>query len=137
MGILQASEDGWREMPTFANAEEGLLYALLQEPGVFKVGETTQPAVPVSADLLAYPNPFNAEVALRYRVAERGSVELSIYDLRGRKVRTLIRQEQAAGYWTAWWDGRHEAGFEVGSGAYFYQLKAGGQRQVGKVMLLR
>jgi len=136
-GILREREGRWEELPTFANSEEGILYALLQEPGVFKVGESAEPAVPVVADLLAYPNPFNAAVALRYRVAERGTVQLDIYDLRGHKVRTLVQEEQGAGYWTAWWDGRHQEGFEVGSGAYFYQLKTGSQRQVGKIMLLR
>lgn len=137
VGILREREDRWEELPTFANSEEGILYALLQEPGVFKVGESAEPIVPVVADLLAYPNPFNAAVALRYRVAERGTVQLSIYDLRGHKVRTLVQEEQGAGFWTAWWDGRHQEGFEVGSGAYFYQLKTGNQRQVGKIMLLR
>ena len=77
-----------------------------------------------------YPNPFNPETWIPYRLAEDAFVTLTIYDSRGQVVRTLDLGHQIAGYYTdrtkaAYWDGKNEFGEQVASGIYFYHLSAG------------
>ena len=77
-----------------------------------------------------YPNPFNPETWIPYRLAEDAFVTLTIYDSRGQVVRTLDLGHQIAGYYTdrtkaAYWDGKNEFGEGVASGVYFYHLSAG------------
>lgn len=73
-----------------------------------------------------YPNPFNASTAIEYGLPEDvGSVEVVIYDILGRKIRTLRQEAQRAGFHRVVWDGRAEGGLPVASGVYFYQLKVG------------
>ncbi len=83
-----------------------------------------------SALLPNYPNPFNPETWIPYRLAEDAFVTLTIYDQSGQVVRTLDIGHQIAGYYTdrmkaAYWDGKNEFGEGVASGVYFYHLSAG------------
>ena len=64
-------------------------------------------------------------------------MELSIYNIMGQKVNTLVDQYQTAGYRTVRWDGKDDTGEEVSSGIYFYQLRAGDYTQSKKMLLLR
>ena len=77
-----------------------------------------------------YPNPFNPETWIPYRLANDTDVRISIYDINGALVRQLDLGYQRAGYYTdrsraAYWDGRNEFGEPVASGVYFYRLTAG------------
>src|SRR5262249_28548527 len=65
------------------------------------------------------PNPFTPSTSIRYEIAQSGPVTLSIYDLRGRKVRTLAKGQVEGGAHAVSWDGRDGAGRELPSGAYF------------------
>ena len=84
-----------------------------------------------------YPNPFNASTVIGYNLPYRTSVELSIYNILGRKVRTIVDEEKAAGLHTADWDGRDDSGLETASGLYFCRLKAGDCIQSEKMLLLK
>jgi len=84
-----------------------------------------------------YPNPFNPETAISYQLAAASDVEQAIFDLTGRRVRTLVRGQQNAGAHTVSWDGRDERGQAVASGVYFYRLVADGHVQVRRMVLLR
>jgi hypothetical protein len=84
-----------------------------------------------------YPNPFNPETAIRYALPHDCLVELSIYNILGQKVKTLIKEYQSAGYKTIHWDGRDDEGKEVGSGVYFYKIKADSYIDVKKMALLK
>ena len=85
-----------------------------------------------------YPNPFNPETAIGYQLSEPGQVQLDIYNLLGQKVRTLVKEHQAAGRYTVRWDGRDEAGIPVASGMYFYRLSTeSGFVAIRKMVLLR
>lgn len=90
-----------------------------------------------AAQPLVYPNPFNAQAAIRYQVAGRGAVRVSVRDGQGRIVRQLVDQIQDPGVWTAPWDGRDGAGQEAASGVYFCEVEVTGQRWTGKLLLLR
>ena len=86
----------------------------------------------------AYPNPFNASVQIPFAVWQANTpVELTVHDVLGRIVRTLASGTVAAGRHVLHWDGRNAAGEPVGNGAYLVQLRAGDQRAVGKVMLIK
>ena len=86
----------------------------------------------------AYPNPFNASVQIPFAVWQANTpVELTVHDVLGRTVRTLTFGTVAAGRHVLHWDGRNAAGEMVGNGAYLVQLRAGSQRAVGKVMLIK
>jgi hypothetical protein len=83
-----------------------------------------------------YPNPFNPSTTIGFSVSQSGSVLLDIFDLTGRHVRTLLSGQVAAGHHAVQWDGRDERGSFVGSGVYFYRLRAGANSVASKKMLL-
>ncbi len=88
-----------------------------------------------------YPNPFNPSTTIGYQVPERVGegvdVTLDVYDLRGRKVRTLINTMQAPGQYSVRWNGRSDTGEELSSGIYLYRLKAGDFKQTRRMLLLK
>lgn len=83
------------------------------------------------------PNPFNPRTAIRFSVAARGHVELSIYDIGGRLVRTLVGKPMDAGLHTVVWDGMDNGGHKVGSGIYWSQLRVGDYISNKKLVLLK
>ena len=72
--------------------------------------------------LSAYPNPFNPSTVMRYTVPSHGRVTISIYDLRGALVTTLVDQEVDAGAYSVAWNGHDAHGSAVGSGVYFGRM---------------
>jgi hypothetical protein len=83
-----------------------------------------------------YPNPFNPSTTIGFSVSQSGPAMLEVYDVTGRHVRTLLRGNVAAGQHTVQWDGRDDRGFSVGSGVYFYRLRAGANSVASRKMLL-
>ncbi len=84
-----------------------------------------------------YPNPFGRTTNIKYGLPHTAHVELSIYDVLGRKVLTLVDGKQNPGYLTALWDGRDHRGARVASGIYFVRLETGPFTHVHKMILLR
>jgi len=84
-----------------------------------------------------HPNPFNPMTAIKFSVPAAQCVELAVYDVRGVRVRTLVREVMSAGHHTVNWMGRDDSGRGVASGAYFYRLSSGGKSVVGKMMLMK
>ena len=99
--------------------------------------------IPAETELLAnYPNPFNPETWIPYRLAEDAFVTLAIYDGAGQVVRTLDVGHQIAAVYenrskAIYWDGRNEFGEPVGSGVYFYHLSAGDYSATRKMVILK
>ncbi len=89
----------------------------------------------------AYPNPFNPSTTLRYDLPQASRVRLTIYDVMGREVRTLVQGEQGAGYQSVNWGGTDNSGQPVSSGVYLYRIEAGppagGFSLTKKMVLLR
>lgn len=71
-----------------------------------------------------YPNPFNPTTTIRYQVAKESKVTLTIYNLLGQKVKTLVNEKVAAGDYHVVWDGSNNNGERVGSGIYFLKMVA-------------
>ncbi len=69
-----------------------------------------------------YPNPFNPTTTIRYQLPVAAQVELQIYDILGRPVRTLVKQHQKPGHYQVSWDGKNDAGEPVSNGIYLYRL---------------
>ena len=86
---------------------------------------------------LAAPNPFNPHTSLHLALPGRGRVELTVYNMAGQVVRTVVDGSLEAGYHTVHWDGRDQQGRPVTSGVYLYRLRAGHQVVVGKMALIR
>ena len=82
-----------------------------------------------------YPNPFNPETNFNYSVAEQTEVSLIIYDLLGRKVKTLVYERKGPGTYTVKWKGVDESGNQIGTGIYFARLAAGSFSQIRKIVL--
>lgn len=84
------------------------------------------------------PNPFNPNTTIRFSLPEPSRVTLTIYNLRGQLVRSLLaEQDYPAGYHQVQWDSRDEHGLSVASGVYIYTLKAGGFFATRKLVLMR
>ncbi|KPL03896.1 MAG: hypothetical protein AMJ73_05055 [candidate division Zixibacteria bacterium SM1_73] len=84
-----------------------------------------------------YPNPFNPTTKIEFTLAKSGFVTLHVYDVLGRKVRTLVLEELSSGYKSVIWDGKNDDGKDVASGVYFYQLKVGDFSEPKKMVLLK
>ncbi len=89
-----------------------------------------------------YPNPFNPETWIPYRLAHAADVQITIYNTRGTVVRRLDVGHQSAGFYTAraqaaYWDGRNEHGESVASGLYFYQFRAGDYTALRRMVILK
>lgn len=84
-----------------------------------------------------YPNPFNLATSISYSLQKAGFVNLTIYNVLGQKVRTLIDQTQPAGNYSVHWDSKDQKGRVVPGGVYFYILKAGDFSSSRKMVLLK
>ena len=83
-----------------------------------------------------YPNPFNPETTISYDLSEDSNVELSIYNLKGQIVRTLVNGSQISGHHETVWNGKDDSGKDVSSGIYLYKLNAGNKDISTKKMIL-
>jgi len=84
-----------------------------------------------------FPNPFNPTTTIRYELPKSEQVQLTVYNMLGQKVRTLVNERHDAGRYTVLWDGKDEAGRMVGSGLYFYQVQAGNFVKTAKMVFLK
>jgi hypothetical protein len=98
---------------------------------------TPNPSVPFELHS-AYPNPFNPTTTISYSIPAAAAVELSIYNVKGQKVVTLVKQHQEAGAYSTQWNGTDEQNNSVASGVYFYKLSDdSGRSSVQKCLLLK
>jgi len=94
--------------------------------------------LPATIELMPnYPNPFNPVTTIPYVLSKPGHVTITVYDIRGKLVRTLVETRRKPGKYTVTWDGRDEFESQVGSGVYVLRMAAGGVSQTRKITLLR
>lgn len=84
-----------------------------------------------------FPNPFERSTSIAFALPQGGEVDLRVYDVQGRLVRTLVQGARAAGRHTVAWDGADDGGRAVASGVYFYRLNAAGRQADRKLLMLR
>ncbi|MEN8005727.1 MAG: endonuclease [Candidatus Krumholzibacteriota bacterium] len=83
------------------------------------------------------PNPFNPSTTIKYELESAGQVDLQVFDLAGRLVRTLYSGSEAAGQHEKVWMGRDQAGRTVATGVYFYRLHAGDEVETRRMLLAK
>ncbi|MCK4640549.1 MAG: matrixin family metalloprotease [Candidatus Marinimicrobia bacterium] len=88
-----------------------------------------------------YPNPFNPVTTIRYDIPEQSHVLITIYDILGRRIRTIVNEAAEPGFKSVIWDGKNRSGNIVSSGIYFYQITAKSNNEIfvhiKKLVLLR
>ena len=104
--------------------------ALEEDPGT----EEVPPAAVLGKN---YPNPFNPSTSIQYSMNEPGQVSLTIYNMLGQLVKTLVNDVQPEGIHEAVWDGTNETGEAVTSGTYIYRLTAGSFTDTERMLLLK
>ena len=115
---------------------------VIQDPPTFNAAnaETTglTPELPSVVVLHPnYPNPFNPATRLDYVLPDAGHVRITVADLRGRRLATLVDGTMSEGSHTAVWRGEDAAGRPMPSGTYFARLEFAGQTRLQKMMLVR
>ena len=84
-----------------------------------------------------YPNPFNPITQMEYSLPQSSRVVISIYNVLGQEIKTLVNKDQDYGYHSVSWDGTDRLGKSVASGVYFTQMRSGGFSQSKKMLLLK
>ncbi len=136
--------------------KEGLTYTIHDkdiDPGSsyryrVEINDDGLPSLLFETDLIAtpsiplvlyqnYPNPFNPETKIRYYLPEKSMVSLEIFDVSGKKIKTLVSEIQDKGSKEYFWNGINSRGAEISSGIYLYKLRAGKKVLTKKMVLLR
>jgi len=103
-----------------------------------KIAVTNEEKMPKSfSGSQNYPNPFNPLTVIKCDLPEPEHVKITIYNILGQKVRTVVDEDQQSGYKSVNWDGKDDQGKDVSTGIYFYQIKAGDFSMVKKMVLLK
>ena len=134
------NDDTWTELPSYY--DQGRIVAYTGKMGYFRLGRKTLVVPGLTSLGQNYPNPFNPVTKISYDVGfidgPQQHVNLSIYNLLGQHVQTLVDTEQTIGRHTVQWYGRDKTGMNVASGVYFMHMTTSlGKIQTKKVMLLR
>jgi len=117
-------KDKLTRLKKFYSANKDLVDEGLSLPEVFAIHQN-------------YPNPFNPVTTLRYELPENNLVNITIYDILGREVRTMVNTTQDAGYKSVIWNATNDYGKPVSAGVYLYQIQAGDFIQTKKMVLLK
>ncbi|MBN2413585.1 T9SS type A sorting domain-containing protein, partial [candidate division KSB1 bacterium] len=101
-----------------------------------------EPEVAVEADTVQFktgifPNPFNASTTVHFNLKEEGHINIVVYDLLGRKVKTLVEENRSTGAHRVIWDGRDESGMTASSGIYFVRIKTRDTARTFKISYLK
>ena len=84
-----------------------------------------------------YPNPFNPTTEIGYSIPEDAFVSITIYDVQGRSVKSLVNQNQGAGIYLTNWNAKNEQGVSVPAGMYFYTIQTEKFKDTKKMILLK
>jgi len=84
-----------------------------------------------------FPNPFNPTTTIQFDVPKQSYVKIDIYNLLGRRVKTLVKKSMPAGFHSVMWNGTNEKGNPLSTGMYIYQINAGEFHSVRKLVLMK
>ncbi len=143
-GVAMGDVDGDGRSEIIISTTPVNQHGLYTKAYIYKFDSTTMgipSSLPVISNSIAlypnYPNPFNSSTTIRYELPEAQAIKLTIYDIVGKEVMTLIGERQAAGNYSIKWDGKNKNGKEVSSGIYLVQLKARKLSRMQKIILIR
>ncbi len=127
--------EDWQGEIGYATSPDGIIWEKNVNP-VLTINNEIRTGMPNKFRLFQnYPNPFNPTTMINYQLPMSSAVELSIYNLLGQKVATLVNERKGAGYHQVEWDASRMAG--MASGIYLYRLKAKGFVDTKKMILMR
>ncbi len=134
--VYRYTVNGWERQESYY--QDGRMCATVSKSGNYVYGEAPgvySPEIPAEFRFGGtYPNPFSAEAAISFSLPSAGRVDVVIYDMSGRAVRTLSDTEMQAAEHTLMWDGLDETGNAVGAGVYFCRLQACGETITQKML---
>ena len=148
LSIRHYESGAWYDITTSRNSETNTVCGRTSSFSPFVVAlesQSTDIDPEIKDDLLPnaftlsqnYPNPFNPRTTIEYSLPVRSHVNISIYNILGRKIITLIDATKAAGKYSIGWDGATYDGKPVSSGLYFYRLETDNYSEVKKMLLLK
>ena len=133
---LEEGDEIIRLVGTIEGLEGDEVEIVISDPAAAKAVVETKPESFALAD--NYPNPFNPTTTIQYALPQAADVELTVYNVFGQPVRTLVAEHQSAGRYAVEWDATNDSGHSLSSGMYFYRLQAGGAfLEVKKMLLLK
>ena len=133
---LEEGDEVIRLVGTIDGLEGDEVAITMSDPGAAKAVIQTLPTAFALAD--NFPNPFNPTTTIQYALPQAADVELTVYNVVGQPVRTLVAEYQSAGRYAVEWDATNDSGHSLSSGLYFYRLQAGGEfLKVKKMLLLK
>ncbi len=137
LGIYKKTGSVWTYVG--GQGDEKTVSALVELPGVYAAFFNPDHQVIPTETVLHqnYPNPFNPSTTIVFEVPEPGYMSLIIYDVEGRRVRTLMRRESTGGVFQQQWNGQNDRGDQVSSGIYFYRLSTPSKALTKKMVLVR
>jgi hypothetical protein len=151
--VLRAGNTGNRTELILLDLSEGTYYWRVQavdgaltgskftNEQVFTITDVSADDVtltPLATELIGnHPNPFNPETTIQFSLSSDSNIKVSIYNIAGQKVKTVLNDTFKAGKHTVKWNGRNDDNQEVSSGIYFYRLETKEKTQTKKMLLLK
>jgi len=146
-GIFRYEGGKWIYIKTFTDDEESCYWSYVDKLGRYSLSGNAPQApekLPSKFGLgQNYPNPFNMETTFTFELPElssglfESSVKLTVYNILGQKVATVVNREMAPGRYTIQWNGMNDSGLKIASGVYFYSLNYGHYLKTKKMVLLK
>jgi hypothetical protein len=138
--VYKYEKNNWEKQASFL--DENSICATVKKLGVFRlVYDAKQEhitGIPRTYELFQnYPNPFNPQTLIKYDLPNPGPVNITVYNILGQRVKTLVDSHQDAGHKSVNWDGKDDKGEGVASGIYFYKIKTEGFEKTKKMILLK
>jgi len=99
--------------------------------------DNTQSPEPADFGLTNYPNPFNPDTTIRFSVPSEGRVTVTIYNIKGQRVKQILNEQVVAGRYAVMWNGTDSHGRTVSSGLYFARIEQGNKHLIHKMMLMK
>jgi hypothetical protein len=128
--------DQFNELYMLATSANGKIWRFNRSP--LSTGINEGGSVPSKYSLQQnYPNPFNPVTVIKYSVPEAGNINLEIFDITGKLVRTLVSTFRLSGNYESVWNGRDDRGMNVPSGVYIYKLQTAKFSESKKMLLVK
>jgi hypothetical protein len=144
LSIYTWTDEGWIELNSHLNSASNRITTTVDALGSYQLrssGTAGSSPLPKAFSLSQnFPNPFNPSTTIGFDIPEKhGEVwtELIVYNVRGQRVKTLLRESKVPGAYYIQWDGRNDNGQKVASGIYLYRLKAGEFVSTRKMVLVK
>jgi len=157
-GVFYTTNSGqtWHSLPGYYNLRITDMYYLPRDNQIFlatngagcwrgdnivlKLKQSNEYKFPLSQTihlLPAYPNPFNSTCSIRFELPKAESVRLEIYNVRGKRVRLILKGKKPAGRYSYVWNGRSDDNRQLPSGVYFVVLQTNHFQKVQKLLLIK